>query len=122
MALWSWSLSCSNKGLTLETTAVICFLRRLVDSLSINVLHACVYIYIRQLSSFRAATLWFIDLTVAILAIFNALFVVYANFFHVKTDKIRKYSKSAIRREPLNDNDFDLKNEPTVFLLSGVHH
>ena len=27
----------------------------------------CVYIYIRQLSSFRAPTLWFIDLTVAIL-------------------------------------------------------
>ena len=26
---------------------------------------ACVYIYIRQLSSFRAPTLWFIDLTVA---------------------------------------------------------
>ena len=34
-------------------------------SLSINALRACVYIYIRQLSSFRAPTLWFIDLTVA---------------------------------------------------------
>ena len=30
-----------------------------------NALRACVYIYIRQLSSFRAPTLWFIDLTVA---------------------------------------------------------
>ena len=30
-----------------------------------NVLHACVYIYIQQLSSFRALTLWFIYLTVA---------------------------------------------------------
>ena len=35
------------------------------SSLSINALHACVYIYIRKLSSFRAPTLWFIDLTVA---------------------------------------------------------
>ena len=34
-------------------------------SLSINALCTCVYIYIRQLSSFRAPTLWFIDLTVA---------------------------------------------------------
>ena len=33
-------------------------------SLSINALHACVYIYIWQLSSFRATTLSFIDLTV----------------------------------------------------------
>ena len=33
-------------------------------SLSINALRACVYIYIRQLSSFRAPTLWFIDVTV----------------------------------------------------------
>ena len=32
----------------------------------IDVLCACVYIYIRQLSSFRAPMLWFIDLTVAI--------------------------------------------------------
>ena len=30
----------------------------------VNALRACVYIYIRQLSSFRAPTLWFIDLTV----------------------------------------------------------
>ena len=35
------------------------------SSLSINALRACVYIYIRQLSSFRAPTLWFIDLSVA---------------------------------------------------------
>ena len=34
-------------------------------SLSINALHACVYIYIRQLNAFGAPTLWFIDLTVA---------------------------------------------------------
>ena len=34
--------------------------------LSINALRACVYIYIRQLSSFRAPTLWFIDQTVVL--------------------------------------------------------
>ena len=33
--------------------------------LNINALRACVYIYIRQLSSFRGPTLWFIDLTIA---------------------------------------------------------
>ena len=33
--------------------------------LSINALRACVYIYIRQLSTCRAPMLWFIDLTVA---------------------------------------------------------
>ena len=40
---------------------------RLKDALSvlINALCACVYIYIRQLSSFRTPMLWFIDLTVA---------------------------------------------------------
>ena len=37
----------------------------LKEALSINALCACVYIYIRQLSSLRAPTLWFIDLTVA---------------------------------------------------------
>ena len=35
------------------------------EALSINAVRACVYIYIWQLSSFRAPTLWFIDLTVA---------------------------------------------------------
>ena len=39
--------------------------RCLRGSLSINALHACVSLYTRQLSSFRAPTLWFIDLTVA---------------------------------------------------------
>ena len=33
--------------------------------LSINALRACIYIYIRQLSSYRSPTLWFIDLAVA---------------------------------------------------------
>ena len=39
--------------------------QELRSSLSINALRACVSIYIRQPSSFRAPTLWFIDLTVA---------------------------------------------------------
>ena len=57
----------------------------------------CVYIYIQRLSSFSASTLWFSDLTVATchiqiirLSEFNA------HFYHEKTDKTRKYSKSAI--------------------------
>ena len=37
----------------------------LKEALSINALRACVYIYIRQVSSFRAPTWWFIVLTVA---------------------------------------------------------
>ena len=49
-------------------------------SQSVILLHACVYIYSRHLSSFRAPALWFIDLTVAT-AIFNTLFRVYVNFF-----------------------------------------
>ena len=35
------------------------------DKKSFNALRACVYIYIRRLSSFRVPTLWFMDLTVA---------------------------------------------------------
>ena len=40
------------------------------EALGINALRAHVYFYIRQLISFRATTLWFIDLTV----IFNTRF------------------------------------------------
>ena len=36
-----------------------------ISIFSINALRDCVYIYIRQLSSSRAPTLWFMDLTVA---------------------------------------------------------
>ena len=64
-------------------------------SLSINALHDCVYICIRQLSSFRAPTLWFIDLTVATCHI-QSTFLSLCQFVQEKTDKIRKYSKSAI--------------------------
>ena len=65
-------------------------------SLSINALHACVDIYTRQLSSFRApCTLWFIDLTIATCHT-QYTFLSLCQFFHKKTDKTRKYSKSAI--------------------------
>ena len=36
-----------------------------LGALSINALRAFVYVYTRQLSSFRVSTLWFIELTVA---------------------------------------------------------
>ena len=60
-------------------------------------LRACVYIYIRQLSSFRAPTMWFIDLTFATCHIEYTLLSLCLFFFpHEKTDKTREYSKSAI--------------------------
>ena len=46
-------------------TFTLSFQGTLRSSLNIHALHACVYIYIQQLSSSRATTLWFnIDLTV----------------------------------------------------------
>ena len=70
------------------------------EALTINGLRASFYVHIRQLSSFKAPTLWFIDLTVAtyhmhLQCTFLSLWV-YANFFHEETDKTRKYLKSAI--------------------------
>ena len=56
-AQWNTSLCESCVALRRQTTQR--------SSLGINALRACVYIYIRQLSSFRATTLWFIDLAVA---------------------------------------------------------
>ena len=58
VSLLSFMLRCH--WLVVESVAVTCILK---EALSINALRACVYIYIRQLSSFRAPTLWFIDLT-----------------------------------------------------------
>ena len=51
----------------LETKYNLSFLKpsKQASSLSINALRTCVCIYIRQLISFRAPTLWFMDLTVA---------------------------------------------------------
>ena len=62
---------------------------------SINALHACVYIYIRQLSSFRAPKLWIIDLTVTTCHIQYTFLSLY-QLFHKKTDKRQEYSKSTI--------------------------
>ena len=44
-----------------------------------------------------------LSIWLSLLAIFNTLFWVYANFFHKKTDKRRKYSKSAIFASYEND-------------------
>ena len=52
-----------------------------------------VVVYIRQLSFFRAPMLWFIDLTVATYHI-QYTFLSLGQFFHEKTDKTRKFSKS----------------------------
>ena len=63
--------------------------RVLTGSLSINALHACVYIYIHQLSYFRVSTVWFIDLTVATCySIHFSEFM--SNLFHEKMDKKKK--------------------------------
>ena len=56
-------------------------------SLSRNILCACVYIYIWQLSSFRAS----MDLTVATCHIQYTFLSYYVRFFHKKTDKTWKY-------------------------------
>ena len=56
------------------------------EALSTNALRACVYIYIPQLSSFRALTLWFIDLTVAIYLI-QYTFLSLCQFFTRKRTK-----------------------------------
>ena len=66
------------------------------SSLSINALRACVYIYIRQLSSFRAPTLWFIDLPVATCHIQYTFLSLYQFASQNKAEKTRKYSESAI--------------------------
>ena len=67
--------------------------------LSINTLRACVDIYIRQLSSFRAPTFWFIDLTLSTCHI-QYTFLSLSLFFHEKTDKTRKYWNDMIQKWP----------------------
>ena len=57
-----WPRNCSSRvSVGRRCKSTCCYFKR---ALSINALCACVYIYIRQLSSFRAPMLWFIDLTV----------------------------------------------------------
>ena len=90
MSFWSKSATETNQTIY---AIIIC---QIPNSLRINAaqLRACVYIYNRQFNSFRAPTLWFIDLL--LLATFNTLFWVYVSCFHEKTDKTQKYSMSAI--------------------------
>ena len=57
------------------------------DSLNILMLYAPVFIF----TSFRAPTLWFIDLTVTNCHI-QYTFLSLCHFFYEKTDKTRKYS------------------------------
>ena len=77
------------------------------SSLSINALRACVYIYIRQLSSFRA----YIGLSIwlSLLAIFNTLFWFYAKIARENRQNteilevrhfrmLRKWSPTVVRR------------------------
>ena len=69
----------------------LCTLR---EGLSINALHACVYIYIEAALLGRphcGLSTWLL-----LLAIFNTLFWVYDNSFHEEMHKTWKYSKSAI--------------------------
>ena len=64
-------------------------------SLSSNAFHACVYIYIQQLRSFRVPMLWFINLTVPTCLV-QYIFLSLCQFFQEKMNKTWKYSKSAI--------------------------
>ena len=50
------------RGYACYTKLVITFSVCFKEALSINALHTCLYIYIWQLSYFRAPTLWFIDI------------------------------------------------------------
>ena len=56
-------------------------------------LRVCVYIHIRQLSSFRAPTLWFIDLTVATCHIQYTL-LSFVKFFPPENGQNTKYTRS----------------------------
>ena len=65
------------------------------EVLSVLMLCAPVFIFTYGSSALLGRpTLWFIDPTVAILAIFNTLFWIYGNFSHEKMDKTRKCSKT----------------------------
>ena len=61
-----------------------------------HALHACVYIYIWQLSSFRASMLWFIDLIVATYYIQYTFLSLCQFFSQENIYKIQKYLKATI--------------------------
>ena len=65
---------------------------------SLSVLMPCVpvFIFTSGSSALLGRPRSGLSIWLSLLAIFNTLFWVYANLFHEKTDKTRKYSKSAI--------------------------
>ena len=82
---------------TSKTTSRMC---RLLPEVICRVkeAHACVYIYIRQLSSFMAPTLWFIDLTAATCHIQYTSLSLCQGFFFLFTIKRPKHENT---RSPL---------------------
>ena len=85
------SCKCAIKGPSQPLLWFCLHLGTITEALSINALHACVFIYIRQLSTFRAPKLWFINLTVTTCHIQYPFLEFMSNSFHEKTDKTRKY-------------------------------
>ena len=73
--------------MSLEILYLVVVVQYFKEVLSINALRACVYICIRQLSSFRAPMLWFIHLTVAICHIQYTFQSLYQFFFTRKRTK-----------------------------------
>ena len=79
-----------------ETKVTSCPFFFVLEQLSLLMLCATVYIYTRQLISFRAPMLSFIKLTVATCHMQFKPFWDYVSLFYKKMDKIGKYLKSTI--------------------------
>lgn len=79
-----------------ETKVTSCPFFFVLEELSLLMLCATVYIYTRQLISFRAPMLSFIKLTVATCHMQFKPFWDYVSLFYKKMDKIGKYLKSTI--------------------------
>ena len=78
------------------TKLVIKFSACFKEVLSVLMLCTPVFIFTSGSSALLGHPRCGLSIWLSLLAIFNTLFWVYANFFHEKTDKTRKYSKSAI--------------------------
>ena len=65
------------------------------EAITVDALRACIYIYIRQLSSFGAATLWFIDLFVAYVPDLNTLLSLF-HFFPRRTRTKHENTRSLL--------------------------
>ena len=57
------------------------------EALSVLILCMSLFIFISTSTTLRVSKLWFIDLTVIILSMFNTLLRGYVNLFNEKTDK-----------------------------------